>query len=275
MNADSVAAEGERLGRKADNSEVLGYAVRVGLVCYGLVHLLIAWLAIQLAVGTNSGSASTEGAMSELAQKPFGQITLYVVAAGFLALVVWKAIDAAVGYRDEEGFKRLAKRGVSAGKVLLFGALGYSAVKIATGAGSSGGGTDGPTARVMSLPGGQVLVGLAGAGVIAVAGALIWRGLSEGFTEHLEAKGRMGDAGKAYVIFGKIGYVSKGVALAAIGGLFVWAAWTHDPEKSGGLDQALTTVLQQPFGVPMLLVIAVGIGCYGLFCFACARHLDR
>jgi hypothetical protein len=34
-------------------------------------------------------------------------------------------------------------------------------------------------------------------------------------------------------------------------------------------------VLEQPFGVPMLLVLAAGIACYGLFAFAWARHLDR
>ncbi|MGZ8771474.1 MAG: DUF1206 domain-containing protein, partial [Aeromicrobium sp.] len=75
--------------------------------------------------------------------------------------------------------------------------------------------------------------------------------------------------------FGKIGYVSKGIALLIVGGLFLGAAWTHDPDKSGGLDQALRELLDRPFGSLMLGVIAFGIGCYGLFCFARARHLDR
>ena len=39
--------------------------------------------------------------------------------------------------------------------------------------------------------------------------------------------------------------------------------------------QALHKVLQQPFGMPMLIAMGLGIGCYGLFCFAWARHLDR
>ena len=47
------------------------------------------------------------------------------------------------------------------------------------------------------------------------------------------------------------------------------------PDKSGGLDVALHKVLQQPFGGPMLFLIAAGFACYGLFCFAWARHLDR
>ena len=40
-------------------------------------------------------------------------------------------------------------------------------------------------------------------------------------------------------------------------------------------DQALRDVLQRPFGPTLLLLIAAGLGCYGLFCFAWARHLSR
>jgi hypothetical protein len=55
----------------------------------------------------------------------------------------------------------------------------------------------------------------------------------------------------------------------------VYAALTHDADKSGGLDQALLKVLDQPFGPLLLALAAAGIACYGLFCFAWARHLDR
>jgi hypothetical protein len=69
--------------------------------------------------------------------------------------------------------------------------------------------------------------------------------------------------------------MAKGVAFAIVGGLFCYAAYTHQPKKSGGLDVALHKVLQQPFGQFLLLAIALGIACYGLFCFARARHLSR
>ncbi len=60
-----------------------------------------------------------------------------------------------------------------------------------------------------------------------------------------------------------------------MGGLFCYAAITHDPKKSGGLDQALQTVLEQPFGQVLLTAIALGIAAYGAFCFARAKHLSR
>jgi hypothetical protein len=275
MSAGSATGKAGDLGRQADESPLLDKAVRVGLVSYGIVHLLIAWLAVQLAIGQDSGSASSSGALRQLAQQPLGRTLLYVVAVGFLALVLWQGIEAAIGHRDEEGRKRIVKRLVSAGRVVLYGSLGLSALRVAMGSGSSGGGTDSLTARLMSVPGGQVLVGLVGLGTLVVAGFLVYRGLKEKFLKKIDAEGQSGDQGRAFALFGKIGYVSKGVALAIIACLFIWAALTHDAQKSGGLDQAMHKVLQQPFGAPMLVVIALGIGCYGIWCFAWARHLDR
>ena len=48
-------------------------------------------------------------------------------------------------------------------------------------------------------------------------------------------------------------------------------ALTYDPEKAGGLDAALDTVRQQPFGTVLLVVMALGIACFGAFCFVWAR----
>jgi hypothetical protein len=131
------------------------------------------------------------------------------------------------------------------------------------------------TARLMSLPAGPLLVGAVGLAILGIAGAIAFRGIAETFKDELETEGQTGKDGGAYVLLGKIGHVSKAVAIAIVGALFLYAAFTHDPNKSGGLDQALRTLLQQPLGTPLLVVIALGLACYGLFCLAWARHLDR
>ncbi len=263
-------------GRQAENSEWLDHVVRFGLVAYGLVHLLIAWIALQLAFGETSQSASSTGALHELASKPFGGVALWAVAIGMLLLVGWRLVEAAFGHEQEDGKEKLGKRVMSLLKAVLYGALAFSALKVALGSGSSGGGgSDGMTAKVMNLPGGQVLVGLGGLAVLTYAGFTAWRGWSEKFLEHLDTQGRSGHDGTAYRVFGKVGYLAKGAAVAVIGGLFVYAAATHDADEGGGLDDALRTVQQQPFGPILLAAMALGIGCYGLFCFARARHLDR
>ena len=61
-----VSDQAEQVGRKADNSEWLDRGVRFGMICYGVVYLLIAWLALQLALGHQSANASNKGAMQML-----------------------------------------------------------------------------------------------------------------------------------------------------------------------------------------------------------------
>jgi type IV secretory pathway VirB2 component (pilin) len=70
---------------------------------------------------------------------------------------------------------------------------------------------------------------------------------------------------------GIAGYVAKGVVLGVLGILVIIAAVTHDPAQAGGLDEALKTLTELPFGVVLLGVVAVGLIAYGAFCFARAR----
>jgi hypothetical protein len=271
----SITSKAARLDHHADHSYALDVGVRIGLIAYGVVHLLIAWLAVRLVFGGSSQSANSKGALHELATTSLGRVSLYVVAGGLFALAVWQLIEAAAGHRDVRGGKRTFKRVTSAGKAVIYGTVGVSAFKTAIGSGSGGGGTHSMTARLMSMPAGPLIVGAVGVGVLCVAGFLAHRGWTEKFMKKLDFDGRTGRDGRAYRIFGKVGYLSKGVALAIVGGLFIWAAATHDPHKSGGLDQALHRLLHAPFGPALLVAVAAGIACYGVFCFAWARHLDQ
>jgi hypothetical protein len=254
-------------------------SARIGLVAYGAVHLVIAWLAVQLAVGDRSGSPSANGAVNELARQPFGQVLVWAVAAGMLLLVVWQGIEAVSGHRDQDGATRVGKRAQSAGTAVVYAVIGFLAARAATGSSSSGRSseqkTDTVTARVMDLPGGQVLVGLVGLVILAIGCAFAVRAWTEKYRENLDGEGRSGTTGTAYLWLGKVGYAAKGVALGIVGGFFGYAAVTHEPDKSGGLDQALREVLDKPLGPALLVAIAVGIGCYGVFCLVRARHLSR
>jgi hypothetical protein len=270
MNASTSAAE------QAHRSDWMDHAIRAGLVAYGVVHLLVGWLALQLAFGEKEDSASNSGALHYLAQQPMGGALVWAIAVGMFFLVVWRLLEFGFGYRDEsDDAKRWRKRATSLGKAVIYGAIGWSAVQTATGSGGGKGGTDSTTATIMNLPGGQLMVGAIGLAIIGYGISLVVRGWTEKFREHLDAQGQAGQDGSAYVLMGKIGYIAKGVAIAIVGGLFCYAAITHDPKKSGGLDQALQTVLEQPFGQAMLTAIAIGIAAYGVFCFARAKHLSR
>jgi hypothetical protein len=48
----------------------------------------------------------------------------------------------------------------------------------------------------------------------------------------------------------------------------------HQPQRTGGLDQSLREVLGHSLGVPALVVVGLGIGCFGVFMLVRSRHLD-
>ena len=273
-----ITGRAQGAGRRAEDSEWVDRAARAGLVAYGVVHVVTGWLALQLALGDREGTPSQTGAVKELAQQPFGGVLVWAIGIGMFLLVLWQALEAAVGHRDEDGLTRVRKRVTSAGKAVLYAVIGVSAIKVAVGARTSSSSdqqTDSWTAKLMQAPGGQVLVCLLGLAMIGVGAYLVHKAWTEKFREDLEAGATGGEVGTAYVWFGKAGYTAKGAALGVVGALFLYAGLTHDPEQSGGLDSALLEVLEKPFGPYLLGLIAVGIVCFGLFCFAKARHLSR
>jgi type IV secretory pathway VirB2 component (pilin) len=68
-----------------------------------------------------------------------------------------------------------------------------------------------------------------------------------------------------------VGFVAVGLAYAMVGVLVLTAAVTYDAKKSTGLDGALQTLAKQPYGPVLLGLIALGVACYGIYCFFDAR----
>lgn len=150
--------------------------------------------------------------------------------------MLWQVGEALVGHRDKDGSRRTFERLGSAGRAVVYGALGYSALRIAAGGSSGGQPADELSTQLMQLPGGQIVVAALGLGIVAVGGYLVYKGLTGKSEEHLTARGRSGTDGAGIVRIGQVGHVGKGVALVLVGGLFGWAAVTYDPKHAGGLD---------------------------------------
>jgi hypothetical protein len=235
-------------------------------VSYGLLHLVIAWIALQLVFGKRA-AASPEGALSQLGRQPLGGVLLWIMAVGLFTLTVWQAVEATIA-RDQPGRDgRTRRRLTSAGRAVVYLVLGVLAVGVATRTASgSGQGEETISAKLMSFPFGQVLVALIGAAVIGVGIAQIVKGVKQNFLEDLDH-----GAPPAVRRLGTVGYCARGVALSIIGVLFGWAAISYDPEKAGGMDDALSTLRDQPFGAVLLTIMAVGLACFGIYCFFWAR----
>ena len=101
-----MATDARGKAEQAGDSASLEVLARVGLIAYGVVHLLIGWLALHIAWGTSrSKSADVSGALRTLADQPFGKILLWLVAVGLVALALWQASEAIWGYRNRDGWE--------------------------------------------------------------------------------------------------------------------------------------------------------------------------
>ena len=282
MSARQTARSGMGTAQEAGNSDTLENLARVGLIAYGAVHLLVAWLAIQLAwFGGGGKSADQSGAMSTVADSPVGKPLLWVIAVGLIALAAWQAAEV---FRWRSGWsasgktrtKAIRKSASSVIKAVIYAALAVLAIKYATGGGtSSSQKQQDTTATVLGWPGGQFLVGIAG---LVLIGSGVWhvrKGLKKTFLKQIDTSKASPSALRLVARLGQVGFPGKGVALALVGALLVYAAVTFDPSKAKGLDGALHTVLELPFGKILLTLVALGIAAFGAFLFVRARYPER
>ena len=249
-------------GRAVD---VLG---RIGLLSYGLVHVLVAWLGLQLAFRVPEAPADAGGAIGTLARTTGGFAVLLLTALGLIAFALWQLVAAAVGFRWVEGGERVRKRVGATSKAIAMGALAVLVVEFLTGVRGSGG--DSSVRRgagaVLALPAGRLLLGALAAAVLVIAATMVYTGVRRTFLGDLDLSRVPPALRRAISALGVWGHLARAVAIGTVGVLAGTAALSGDPERAGGLDAALRTVAGTA-PVPLALV-AGGFAAFGLFCVA-------
>lgn len=258
-------ADATRATHEANESPVVEYGARVGFVILGVLHLLIAWIAVKLAwnVGGGSKEADQSGALATLAGSGTGQALLWVAVVGFFLLGIWNATEGVVRRHDKSDLAKLVSKGVM---YLFFAWTTFKLVGLGTGSHSEQD-TEGFAAALTGNILGRLLLVVVGLAILGIAGYHVYKGYKKKFLEDL-----VEHPGQWAVHAGRVGYIAKGVALIVVGVFFFVAAWTADAEDVKGLDGALKTFLGLPFGQVLLTVVALGIAGYGVYSFARARY---
>jgi uncharacterized membrane protein YidH (DUF202 family) len=151
---------------------------------------------------------------------------------------------------------------------VVYFAFAYSTFGFARGAGkSTGAQNSGISARLMQTGAGTIALLLGGVIIIAVGGYHVYKGASRNFLDDLE--GRSSDLVRR---LGMVGYIAKGLVIAGAGVLVIVAASRSEPNKATGLDGALKTLGDRPYGAALLIAAGLGIITYGLYSFAMARY---
>lgn len=245
---------------QANNNPVLERGARLGYVASGLLHLLIAWVILQLAWDLpGNGQADEQGALRTLAGSEIGSALLWLTVIGFALLAAWQVTEAL-------GRGSAGDRAKAAGKAVVYLALGWTAFTVVEGT-ASGSGSESMTAPLLGTTWGRVLIGAIGLAVVGVGVYHIVKGWTSRFLSDLTEH-----PGTWAVRAGRIGYVAKGVALLLVGGFFVAAAATTSSDQPRGLDDTLRTVAEMPAGPVALTLAALGFAAYGAYSFARARY---
>lgn len=266
-----MASQSSRIahaGREASNSRQMKWAARAGLTARAVVYLLIGVLAVLVAQG-RSGEVDQKGALAEVISHPFGGWVVGLAAVGFAGYALWRLSEAAFGVVGEG--RAVGPRVQSLARGLIYAFLAYSAVSLLQGSNTGQSSQQkGYAAAVMAHPGGRLVVGIAGAVVVGVGVALIVEGLRLKFMRNFE--GLPARARSLVTQLGRVGTTARGLVFALTGALVVAAAWTYDANKAGGLDGALKTLRDQPFGPVLLALVGLGLVAFGLYGLAEARY---
>ena len=256
-----------RVANTVEGQPALQMGARVGYAVSGVLHLLIAWIALQVAWSASGKSADQSGALQTLAGSSLGRLTLWVAVLGFLALGLWQFANA-LAVRTGGESSQWAARAKGIAKAVVYLALAWTSFSFAKGQPSSSKAQSADfTATLLQHSGGRIVVAVIGVVVIGVGGYHVMKGWTKKFLQDLaESPGILATRS------GVVGYVAKGVALAVVGVLFVSAAAQNSAGKATGLDGALRSLRQQAVGPWLLTAVALGIAAYGVYSFARSRH---
>ncbi len=231
-------------------------------------------MAAYAAIGAGAANDGKKSALQYIAELPFGQFLLAVMAIGLASHALWRIVQAFMDTENKGSmWKGIAARGAFAVIGLIYAGLAFSAVKIFLGARSADGAEEkGWTALLLAQPFGQWLVGIVGVIVVGVGLYQFYRSYSAAFRKNLLLDEMNKTEEKWATRFGRFGYAARGVVFCVIGFFLVLAAYQTDAGETRGLGGALHAVEQQAFGAWLLGLVAAGFVSYGLFMFVLAKY---
>lgn len=232
---------------------------RLGFAARGLLYLVIGVLILQ-----SGRTEDPSGALDFLAEGG-GRVLIVLMAAGFIAYGIWRLSDATFNIEGHEpGNKGMRERLGAAGSGIVHLFLSWQAIRLIRGGTAAGGGGSQESAQTtLALPGGQLMLTLAGLVLIGVAIFQIIKAAKGDYLRHLEPQ----VASQPWAKWtGRLGYGARGLVFLICGYFVLQAGLEKQAGKAGGIEEALNW-LTDPWDV----LIAIGLLGFGIYCLIEAR----
>jgi hypothetical protein len=245
---------------------------RVGYAAKAVLYVTVGYLAAQAGLGRGGRLTDTEGAMRVVDQASYGQALLLLIAAGLCGYGVWRLVEAILDpERRGTNPKSIALRLGFAIRGLFHLVLGITAFRLALGDGSRG--SSDPrrwTERAFDLPGGEILVALAGVWVAGYGVYQFYRAGTPKMRRHLQLS-ELPERLRSWVLgISRFGIAARGVVFCLIGFFLARAALSHDAGEAGGIRESLRALAQ--LGRWPFVLVAFGLVAYGVYELVNARY---
>ena len=248
---------------------------RFGYASKGVVYGMVGFLALSVALGRVGAATDSKGALLRLQDLPLGTPLVWGLVLGLVGYALWQLIRAGLDpERQGSGARGIVKRS----GYLLSGvaniALALFAARLAgSGTAQRNQDSEAQTAgQVLNLPGGQLLLALVGAALLAVAANQLYSAWGAQFMKRMAFT----DLGARYQgtlkRIGQVGIASRGLMMTIIGSFLLIAAWRGSATTALGISEALTWLRGQPSGNVLLGAVALGTLCYGVWCVVQALY---
>ena len=248
---------------------------RFGCATKGLVYFIIGLLALRLAFGISSQTTNSKGALKFISSQPLGKFALVIVAIGLTCYTLWRLFEAFNPYCFQFTKNQIIERLGFLFSGMSYGGLAFSAAKIILNLGVDY--TDKTTdwtAKLMTQPFGQLLVGVVGLIIIGVGSFFFYRAFYQKLSHKLNFTPQEAEKYTWAIAIGKFGITARGFIFILIGFFLIQSARQFDPETALGLDQVLELIAIQPQGKFLLSLVALGFIAYSLQMCIEAKYRD-
>jgi Domain of Unknown Function (DUF1206) len=247
-------------------------AARVGFLARAGFYAVLAWLTISVVVeGGHTHATNAHGALAAVTSSDLGVALVAAAAAGFVVLGITRVV-AGIRHEDAEWWQRVTTglQGLSY--------LAVSSVPIGFLLGNRQEGSERSqhheTADLLGLPGGRVIVVVAGLIVLAVSAWQIRTAWGQDFTDGMDLAGQSGRVKRLVVVVGTVGIAARALVFAPIGVFLVVAGVQADPNHAKGLDAELALLAANRFGPVLLSLVAFGLAVFAVYSVLEARFRD-
>ncbi len=264
--------KGKQVAHDATMSPLMENLLRLGYLMRGLVYGVIGLMALLVVIGGGGALTDTQGAIAIMGGTAGGGILLYAVLVGLASYGLWGLVRAAADPMhkgtDTKGIAERVGYAISGISYLLLALATYGLITGRAAAAQNGAQTaqtQQTVGTLLSQPWGALLVMLIALIVMGVGLFQVNQGIQPQFNRQFTPYALSARQRIWIDRVGRFGMAARGLVFMLIGLFLFLAAYHHDPSRAQGIDGVLASLLQQPYGIWLLGIVALGLIAFGVY----------